>query len=93
MVRAEQALRINHALRDAGAVADCLESLAALAAADGRGERAGRLVGAARTLRAGTELIGAWPERVPCDTPAEAQRSGERMDLDEAVAYALASVD
>ena len=69
-------------------IADCLEGLAALAAAADQMERAGRLVGAAHTMRLGSEIAGIWPERVPRDTPAEAQRSGERMDLDEAVEYA-----
>jgi predicted ATPase len=88
-----QALRIFHAFRDPAQVADCLEGLAALAEAAGRMERAGRLVGAAHTMRSSSEIPGIWPERVPRDTPDEAQRSGERMDLDEAVDYALSTVD
>ena len=63
-----QALRIFHTFRDPAQIADCLEGLAALAAAGGQEERAGRLVGAAHTMRSSSEIPGIWPERVPRDT-------------------------
>jgi predicted ATPase/class 3 adenylate cyclase len=53
---AGDSLRLRHALRDRRGVAECFELLAAAAAAQGRHERAGRLIGAASALR---DTIGA----------------------------------
>ena len=88
--RFEEALRSFEALGDGGGVADALDGLARLAAADDP-ERAGRLLGAAERLR---ETRGRRPARtdVPLpDVPADAREAGRALEPDEAVAYALAA--
>ena len=74
---------------DGGGMADCLDGLARLAAAAGDDERAGRLRGAAQSLR---ETRGRRPIRAdlpPPDVPDAARDEGAAMSLDEAVEYAL----
>jgi len=86
----ESALRSFADLRDGGGVADCLDGLARLAAADGDGVRAGRLLGAAERLR---ETRGRRPARSDVALPGVpdvARESGRALTFDEAVELALA---
>ena len=83
------ALRSFARLRDAGGSADCLDGLARVALADGDRERAGRLARAALGLR---DESGRRPIRA--DVPSvPASVDGTALALDEAVEYALASLD
>lgn len=87
--RFREGLREFVALGDGGGIADCLEGLARLAADAGEGTRAGRLLGAADTLR---ETRGRRPIRAdepPPEAPEAAREEGRGLSLDEAVDYAL----
>ena len=86
-------LRSFAAIGDGGGVADCLEGLSRLAVDAGDLERAGRLSGAAHQLR---ETWGRRPTRTdapPVEASSAARDRGAAMSLDEAVAYALSSID
>ena len=99
----EQAIRLGR-IAHVPVLASCLELLAALAAQDGDRERAALLLGAAEAmhthsgdspepaeeaLRAETmRLLGALEGGL-----ADAWRQGGELSLDEAVEYALASID
>jgi predicted ATPase/class 3 adenylate cyclase len=87
--RFRQALRAFVDLSDGGGIADCLDGLSRLAAADGDGERAGRLRGAAERLR---ETSGRRPIRSDIalpDVPEPAQEEGRALPVEKAVEYAL----
>jgi predicted ATPase/class 3 adenylate cyclase len=86
-------LRAFAELRDGGGVSDCLDGLARLALAGGDPERAGRLRGAAERMR---DEHGRRPIRTDTgrpDGPASATAEGRAFSFDEAVAYALSSID
>jgi ATP/maltotriose-dependent transcriptional regulator MalT len=87
-----EALQLFAELRDVGAVSECLEVLGDLSLADGRVERAGRLLGAARGLRAKSEQPMAAIE-IAESIPQYAVAEGDEMTLEEAVAYALTARD
>jgi predicted ATPase/class 3 adenylate cyclase len=83
-------------------IAESLEGFAALAAALGQAERAGRLLGAASFLREKVEQLLHPPERDDCDriaATAQAQQGevafaaawieGRAMSLEQAIAYAF----
>ena len=89
-VHFEEALRSFTALGDGGGVADALDGLARLAAAEDPG-RAGRLLGAAERLRETRGRRAARTDVPPPDLPADAREAGRALDFDEAVAYALAA--
>ena len=86
------ALRAFARLRDAGGVADCLDGLGRIAADAGDLEHAGRLISAARRLREDSERLAIRTDvpvpEVPCDVEGT-----ELATLDQAVEYALASID
>ncbi|MEV0232744.1 LuxR C-terminal-related transcriptional regulator [Nonomuraea sp. NPDC050786] len=97
-------LRVMRKTRDAWGVAECLEVLAWVAAADGDDDRATRLLGAARAAwrSTGTSIPGLRPLAAchdRCETAlrarlgdrafADALRAGEEGGVDDAVAYAL----
>jgi predicted ATPase/class 3 adenylate cyclase len=87
--RFRQALQAFVDLGDGGGIADCLDGLARLAAADGDRERAGRLGGAAERLR---ETRGRRPIRAdvsPPEVSEPARDEGRALAVDEAVEYAL----
>ena len=87
--RFRDGLRSFVALGDGGGIADCLEGLARLAAADGDAHRAGRLLGAAERLR---ETRGRRPIRAdvaPPRVPAVAREEGRSLTVDEALEKAL----
>jgi predicted ATPase len=86
-------LQIMHALGNALGAADCLDDLAAIALARDDPERAGRLVGAAETLRLEASGSNARPEALPIEVPERAREEGAALTFDEAVEYALASLD
>ena len=89
--RFSASLRSFAALRDGGGVADCLDGLGRLSAADGDPERAGRLLGAAERLR---ELCGTEPIRAGMRlsrTCPPRREAGRAMAFDEAAAYALST--
>ncbi|MGH3133216.1 MAG: ATP-binding protein [Gaiellaceae bacterium] len=91
--RFEHALRSFATLRDAGGAADCLDGLARLAADAGDVERAGCLCGAAEGLR---ETWGRNPIRADVrfpDVPEDARARGRALTLEDAVGYALCSID
>jgi hypothetical protein len=90
-----EALMRTLELGDEGAVGDCLLDLALVARDRGQVETAARLWGAGQALR---EAVGVWDvafgrARVEPDLPAEAKAAGAAMSLDEAVQYALSSLD
>ncbi len=87
------ALRIMHALRNALGVANGLDGLAVISLARGEAERAGRLVGAAAALRLDARLGSARTESLPPEVPDRARAEGAALGFDEAVEYALASID
>jgi predicted ATPase/class 3 adenylate cyclase len=90
-VHFSEGLRSFAALRDGGGVADCLDGLARLAAAEGDRGRAGRLCGAAQRLR---EDRGRRPIRTDAPlphVPGSAWEAGHVLTFDEAVELALAS--
>jgi predicted ATPase/DNA-binding SARP family transcriptional activator len=77
-------------LGDGGGIADSLDGLARVAAAEGEADRAGRLHGAAERLR---DIRGRRPARSdvpPSDAPASARDEGRTLSLEDAVDYALA---
>jgi hypothetical protein len=74
-------------------IAEGLEALAATAYARGDVERAGVLVGAADALWRDRGGESYRPQRAPKDVPTAARRAGAGMSFDEAVAFALASMD
>jgi predicted ATPase len=74
-------------------IAGCLGGLAALAASQGDGQRAGRLVGAAESLRNEWHAEPGLLERTPREVPETAKAEGAAMTLDEAVEYALKDSD
>jgi len=85
------ALESFAALRDGGGVPDCLDGLSRLALAAGDESRAGRLRGAAESIR---EERGRRPIRDDLPFPAlpdSARAEGRALSFDEAVAFALAS--
>jgi len=86
-------LRIMHALRNALGVADCLERLARVSLARGHRERAGRLTGAAAALRLEAGIPDGPDESLLADVPESARVEGAALGFDEAVEYALASID
>jgi len=88
-----EAMLIWQKLRAQDAVAECLDVLAALAASSGDPERAGRLVGAAKSLREEWQVDPLRPEIIPRDVPDAAKAEGAAMTLDEAVDYALSGFD
>jgi predicted ATPase/class 3 adenylate cyclase len=88
-----QTMLISQELGDIHGVAESLDGLAAVAASRGEQDRAGRLVGAAESLRDEWHTDPGRPERIPRDIPEAAKAEGSAMTLDEAVAYALAGVD
>jgi tetratricopeptide (TPR) repeat protein len=88
-----EAMLIYQKLGAQDGVAECLDGLAAVAAPRGEQERAGRLVGAAESLRDEWRANSARPERIPRDVPETARAEGAAMTLDEAVLYALTGLD
>jgi predicted ATPase len=91
--RFRDALRSFVALGDGGHIADCLDGLGRLAADAGDSERAGRLHGVAERLR---ETRGRRPIRADLPFPAvpdDALEGGRAMRVEDALEYALASVD
>jgi len=96
-----ESLTINHELEDRVAIAYCLEDFAGLAASLGSSERALHLAGAAAALRAqiGSRLHPReqadfdkllQPARAALADPDAELRAGAQLDLDAAVALALA---
>jgi predicted ATPase/DNA-binding SARP family transcriptional activator len=82
------------ALGDSATVGDCLDGLALLAADAGDLERAGRLLGAGEALRQAADRDRfVWPDHVEPEVSDEARRAGAAMTLNEALTYALTSVD
>jgi predicted ATPase len=91
--RFRDALRSFVALGDGGHIADCLDGLGRLAADAGDSERAGRLHGVAERLR---ETRGRRPIRADLPFPAvpdDALEGGRAMRVEDALEYALTSVD
>ena len=90
--RFRTALRGFADLRDVRATIDCLVHLARLDVAEGRLVRAGRLVGAAGSLR---ERLAQTADTIEVDVELSADdlERGASMSFDEAVEYALASID
>jgi predicted ATPase len=86
------ALRWFADLGDVGAVTECLDQLAVVAAAEGRFERAGRLFGAARALR-DEWSVTSEPIEPPADVPRQALAEGAAMGMEQAVEFALASTE
>jgi hypothetical protein len=87
--RFRQALQAFVDLGDGGGIADCLDGLSRLAAADGDRERAGRLGGAAERLR---ETRGRRPIRADVPLPEVSESAwdeGRALAVDEAVEHAL----
>jgi predicted ATPase len=82
------------ALGDRPLVAECLRLLAILAADRGLAERAGTLWGAAEAIFASDGLRGelAFDEE-KLDVPDDARATGWKLSYDQAVEYALASID
>jgi len=91
--RFRDALRSFVALGDGGHIADCLDGLGRVAADAGDSERAGRLHGVAERLR---ETRGRRPIRADLpfpDVPGGALEGGRAMRVEDALEYALASID
>ena len=88
-----EAMLIWQKLGAQGGVAECLESMAAIAASRGEQERAGRLVGAAESLRDECHVAPVRPEIIPRDVSETAKAVGAAMTLDKAVEYALTGID
>ena len=98
----EEGLKLSREWDSAWGMAECLEGLAVVAAAEGQSERAGRLLGAAARLR---EAIGAPVHPVDRSDHeravalsqsalgpggyAEAWASGGEMSVDEVIEYAV----
>jgi predicted ATPase len=94
-----EALSIGHELSFSRILVYCTGGLAAVAAASGDAERAGRLWGAVETLERERGFPLVEPERPRYETLlarvdqavfAEATERGRRMTFDEAIEYALA---
>jgi predicted ATPase/class 3 adenylate cyclase len=86
------ALRRFATVGDEGGVGTCLLSLAVVANDDGRTERAGRLWGAGHAL-CESSGVHVFRRPGPIEAPADVTASGAAMTFDEAVEYALASID
>jgi tetratricopeptide (TPR) repeat protein len=84
------ALRRANALGDPAVVGEVLEALAVVAGECGQSEVAGTLWGAGGALRRGATRSRRRSEPY---APVEAKAAGAAMKLDEAVAYALRSID
>ena len=98
-----ESLRRQHAEGNAAGIAEGIAGLAALAAAQGRLERAARLFGAAETIRA-AHPAPIWPAerfeidrhtkelvaRLPAPICRQLWRAGQAFSADQAIAYALA---
>jgi predicted ATPase len=99
--RYSESLALGHSLGLRAHVNNCLAGLAAAAALDGRLPRAARLWGAAEALEdeLGSPLLAHERSRYEplvaeaCERHHEAWGEGRAMALDQAVAYALTSVD
>jgi predicted ATPase len=78
------------ALGDRAFVGELLAELALVVSDRGQGDVAGTLWGAANALLEGARP---WRMRSEPDAPSEAKAAGAALALDEAVAYALRSVD
>jgi predicted ATPase len=91
--RFRAALRCTVELGDAGGIADCLDDLGAVAAFEGRLERAAKLAGAADAARADWWSSGFAPGRQHEELPPEAIAEGAAMGLEEAIEYALSDLD
>jgi hypothetical protein len=78
------------ALGDRAFVGDVLAELAVVVSERGESDVAGTLWGAANALLEGARP---WRVRSEPDAPAEAKGAGAAMTLDEAVGYALRSID
>jgi hypothetical protein len=86
------ALRAFARLRDAGGVADCLDGLGRIAAATGDLERAGRLLADARRLREDSGRVATRSDVPVPEIPGDVDGT-ELVTLDQAVEYALSSID
>jgi predicted ATPase len=88
-----QAARHFADLGDQACVADCLDGLAAVAVAGGARERAGVLAGAADRMRTEWGRPVGRKDRALDGLPETARKEGLSMSLDEALEFALASID
>ena len=77
-------------INDGGGLADCFEGLARIAASAGDGERAGRLEGAAARLRETRGRPAIRPGGPIAGVTSQARDAGRALDLEAAIAYALA---
>jgi predicted ATPase/class 3 adenylate cyclase len=87
-----KALRGFAVLRDPGGVADCLDGLARLALESDR-ETAARLRGAADALREDSRRRPIRSDVPPPDVPESARQAGLAFSLENAVEFALGSID
>jgi predicted ATPase len=90
--RFTEALHVHLRLGEQAGVGECLQGLALVADARGNRARAARLWASGQAL---FDAVGAspWRQREIGSLAEEARREGAAMDLDEAVTYALSSLD
>jgi predicted ATPase len=88
-----QAARHFADLGDQACVADCLDGLAAVAVAGGALERAGVLAGAADRMRTEWGRPAGRNDRALDGLPETAREKGRSLSLEEAMEFAVASID
>ncbi len=74
-------------------MADCLDGLAAVAVAGGAPERAGVLAGAADRMRTEWGRPAGRNDRPLDGLPETAREKGRSLSLEEAMEFAVASID
>ena len=91
--RFAEGLRLFARMDDESGAVECLEGMACVATGRGEHERAARLSGAAEALRERSALARMRPERPVADHVEPGWSEGRAMTLDDAVEYALESID